>query len=117
MAEGLVASFKVKVLNVVLNLFVFISTFFSFFPFFHSPDATPIDFSVWNQVVRAVCNTVPQNRTELVTRLLNKWHKVLTPNYVTKTCSAAWDRLRCVVDENGGYLKPMETVVDENNNE
>ncbi len=64
-----------------------------------------------------MCDTVPQNRTELIKRLEDRWHQVPMPNYVVKTCSAAWDRLRRVVDANGGYLKPVETVVDENNNE
>ena len=67
-------------------------------------------------MARAVCDTVPQNRAELVGRLQERWHNVLKPDYVKKTCSAAWNRLRRVVDADGGYLKPVEDVADENNN-
>ncbi len=75
-----------------------------------------MDFSVWPRLAEAVCNTVPKNRADLVSRLEDRWHQVLDPDYVKKTCSAAWGRLRRVVDANGNYLKPV-TNVDENQNE
>ena len=109
------ASFKVNINNFSKNNTIFIRSFFLFLFFRLSPDASPLDFSIWNQLSRSVCDTVPKNREDLVQRLQQRWHDVLKVDYVKKTCSAAWDRLRRVVDANGEYLKPKD-VVDENNN-
>lgn len=55
-----------------------------------------MDFSFWNELVRLVCNTTPKNRDEPVERIKERWD-VLKPDYVSKTCGVAWDRLLCVI--------------------
>ncbi len=89
-----------------------------------SPDCNPLDFSFWNELATAVTAvSVPPNRTELVRRLEQVWHQVLTVDYVARTCKSAWDRLRRVRAARGGYIERFrsvrdakEDVVDENNN-
>ena len=72
-----------------------------------SPDCNPMDFSVWAKLVSAVCKKEPKNREELVHRIEIMWKDILDEEYVIKTCSAAWDRLRRVRDAGGDYIEYM----------
>ncbi len=89
-----------------------------------SPDCNPLDYSFWNELATAVTAvSVPPNRQELIRRLEQVWHQVLTPEYVQKTCSSAWERLRRVRAARGGYIErframeeDVEEAIDGNNN-
>ena len=89
-----------------------------------SPDANPLDFSFWNQLATTVTATgVPKNRESMIRRLEEVWDNVLEPEYVRKSCSAAWDRLRHIRDAHGGYIERFRTAatgpeedLDQNNN-
>ncbi len=66
---------------------------------------------------------VPKNRKSLFIWLEESWHQVLHPEYVRKTCAAAWDRLRRIVQAQGGNIERIwaahnmeEEKVDENSN-
>ena len=73
-----------------------------------SPDASPLDFSIWSRLATAVGSTEPRNRQDLIDRIEGSWDDILDPSYIKKTCSAAWERLQRIVDACGGYLKPAE---------
>ena len=70
-----------------------------------SPDCNPLDFSFWSVLASAVCDTAPKNRADLIQRIQDRWHEVLRPEFVVKTCKSAWDRLRHVVDAGGSYIE------------
>ncbi len=72
-----------------------------------SPDCNPMDFSIWAKLVSAVCKKEPKNRDHLVQRIEGMWLDLLDVDYVTKTCSAAWDRLRRVVEAEGDYIEAV----------
>ncbi len=78
-----------------------------------SPDCSPLDFSVWERLASAVCDSESKNRQELVDRINNRWNSILDKNYLIKTCNAAWNRLRRVVGANGSYLKPTNEGVED----
>ncbi len=80
-----------------------------------SPDCNPLDFSIWTRLVTAVCKTEPRNREDLIRRIKGMWASLLDAPYVVKTCAAAWDRLRAVVEAKGDYsegLKKNNNVED-----
>ena len=90
-----------------------------------SPDANPLDFSFWSALAGAVTGgpMMPKNRDQLVKAIEDRWLEVLKPEFVEKTCSAAWERLRRIVDADGGYIERIRTMqttededVDDNNN-
>ncbi len=49
--------------------------------------------------------SVPKNKEGLIRRLENMWMDVLEPSYVKNCCRAAWDRLRRVVNAQGGFTQ------------
>ncbi len=77
-----------------------------------SPDCNPCDFSIWTMLVSAVCKTEPKNREDLVKRINSMWAGILDPCYLVKTCAAAWDRLRAVVDAKGDYSESVKRNKD-----
>ncbi len=67
--------------------------------------------------MHSVCKTKPKNREDLVERIEGCWSEILEPSYLIKTCQGAWDRLRRVVAANGFYLRPKESLEDDNEEE
>ena len=72
-----------------------------------SPDCNPMDFSIWAKLVSAVCKQEPKNREHLVQKIKGMWMDLLDEDYVIRTCSAAWDRIMCVVEAEGNYIEAM----------
>ena len=68
------------------------------------PPSSP-DFSFWSVLASTVCDRVPKNKDDLVERIKAKWHDILKPDYVVRTCASAWDRLRRVVEAQGSYIE------------
>lgn len=72
-----------------------------------SPDANPMDFSIWAMLVSTICKKEPKNPQDLVDEIEGMWMDVLSPDYVIKTCSSAWERIRQIVDMGGDYIEDM----------
>ena len=81
-----------------------------------SPDCNPLDYSGWNELVRAVCATTPKSRDDLVQRLEGSWHQVLNRSYIIKTCAIAFDRLRHVVEADGAHIEAVVNMSDPTEN-
>ncbi len=62
-------------------------------------------------------DTRPRNRQDLVNRLEERWLDVLDTEYIKKVCSAAWSRLRLIVDSKGGYIKPKDITSDKSDSD
>lgn len=76
----------------------------------------PLDFSIWERLAATVYKTEPRNGNDLIKRLEEAWHDVLYPPYVTRTCHAALERLRHIVNVKGGCLMSID-VADKSTNE
>ncbi len=84
-----------------------------FSPFF-SPDANPLDFSIWARLAAAICDDVPKNRQDLIDRIQERWNSILDQDYVVRVCEAVPGRLRRIVEAKGDHIRPKDK---ENNNE
>lgn len=74
-------------------------------PFFSTAIAFPLDYSVWNKLVRTVCSTSLKNQDKLIQRLQETWHEVLNISYICKTCSMAFERLWHSITTSSTYIE------------
>ncbi len=62
---------------------------------------------IWAKLVSTMSKKGPKNRDHLVQRIEGMCLDMLDVDYVTKTCSATWDRLRRVVEAKGDYIEAV----------
>ena len=68
-----------------------------------SPDANPLDYSVWTEVERKACKVRHRNVAELKRDVDAAWMG-LEKDYVVKTCAAFRGRLEKIVAAKGGKI-------------
>lgn len=62
-----------------------------------------------------VCITAHGNRQELIRQLENRWLDVLTLEYIKKTTTSTWGKLRRIVDAKGSYIEDIYELAEEAN--
>ena len=69
-----------------------------------SPDANPLDYSVWSVIESRACKTPHPNITSLKASICREWD-AMTPAYLIKTCRAFRGRIEAMIKAEGGHIE------------
>ena len=69
-----------------------------------SPDLNPMDFSVWSILESNAGSSYHSRVTSLKAKLKYCWENI-SPETIRASFNQVTDRLRCVVEAKGGYIK------------
>ena len=73
-----------------------------------SPDLNPLDFSVWSVLEAAASAKPAKSRQNLIQKIKEAWDKVITEEYVVKTCASVPRRLHAMIDASGGHIEGLK---------
>lgn len=73
----------------------------------NSPDANPLDFSIWGMLDRKVLTKKYQSVDALKVALQREWRK-LPQNQIRAACDSFFDRLRAIVKAKGGHIENLK---------
>ena len=69
-----------------------------------SPDANPLDYSIWSVIEAKACATPHPNLTELKASITREW-AAMTDSYVVKTFKAFRPRIEAIIEAEGGHIE------------
>ena len=82
-----------------------------------SPDLNPLDSSVWSVLEAAASAKPAKSRQDLIQKIKEAWDKVITEEYVVKTCASFPRRLRAVIDASGGHIEGLKKKKEDKEDE
>jgi len=70
----------------------------------NSPDANPMDFSIWAVLEARVCTKKYGSLDSLKSALRREWERI-SPDYLRAACESFIDRLDRIIKARGGYIE------------